>query len=71
MSLLRGVFGAINIIVIVIVIVFLSVFSFGWLQNTQNPLSACLSVCVGCVVMYSSMKQTRTEFMVKGVRPIR
>ena len=65
-SLPRGVVNAINIIVIV----FLCVCSFGWSKNIQNPLSACLSACVCCVAMYSSMKQTITEFMGKGVRPI-
>ena len=65
-SLPRGVVNAINIIVIV----FLCVCSFGWSKNIQNPLSACLSACVCCVMMYSSMKQTITEFMGKGVRPI-
>ena len=46
-SLLRGVVDAINI---VIVIAFLCACSTGWLQNTQNPLSACLSACVCCDV---------------------
>ena len=67
-SLLRGVVDTINIIVIVI---FLCVCSSGWLKNIRNPLSACLSARVCCAVTYPSMKQTRTEFMVKGVRPIR
>ena len=61
-SLLRGVVNAINIIVIAFLCACLS----GWLKNIRNPLSACLSARVCCAVTYPSMKQTMTEFTVKG-----